>query len=214
MRPTHSARTAVRSLVVAFAVAAVAMACGSSTSSEFVDPNANHDDGGSTTPPVGSFNPVPDGGDGDGSTGSCKPLSCADLMANCGPVGDGCGGVVQCGTCAAGETCGGGGKASTCGKPACTPKSCADQGANCGPIGDGCGGLIPSCGTCDGGLCGGAGPSKCGAGTVGDGGVCVKTKTACAPGDCGPIADGCGGIIDCSPPAWPACPAGQICGGG
>jgi hypothetical protein len=200
---------------VAFAVAAVAIACGSSASSEFVDPNANQDEGGSTTPPVGSFNPAPDGGSGEGGNGACKPLACADLKANCGPVGDGCGGIVPCGTCAAGETCGGGGTASTCGKPACKLKTCADQNANCGPIGDGCGGLIPSCGTCDGGLCGGAGPSKCGAGGGGpDGGACVKTKTACAAGDCGPIADGCGGLLDCSPPAWPACPAGQTCGGG
>jgi hypothetical protein len=215
MRPTHSARIAVRSLAVALAVAAVAIACGSGDSSEFVDPNANQDEAGSTQPPVGSFNPTPDAGTNEGGNGACKPLTCADLKANCGPVGDGCGGIVQCGTCAAGETCGGGGKASTCGKPACTPKTCADQGANCGPIGDGCGGLIPSCGTCDGGLCGGAGPSKCGAGGGGpDGGACVKTKTACAAGDCGPIADGCGGLLDCSPPAWPACAAGQTCGGG
>jgi hypothetical protein len=205
-------RIALRTALVAAAVAAVAIACGSGESSEFVDPNLNKDDGGSTDPPVGTFTPV-DAGTADGATG-CTPLTCATAGATCGPIGDGCGGVVQCGTCADGETCGGGGKASTCGKPPCSKKTCADLDANCGAIGDGCGGLIASCGACEAGICGGGGPSKCGAGGAGDGGVCVPTKTACAAGDCGPIADGCGGLIDCSPPAWPACPAGQSCGGG
>lgn len=205
-------RSAVRTVFVAAAVAAVAIACGSGGGSEFVDPTLDQEEAGSTTPPVGSFNPT-DAGAAD-SASACKPLTCATAGANCGPIGDGCGNVIQCGTCTDGEVCGGGGKASTCGKPPCTKKTCAELGANCGAIGDGCGGLIASCGTCDAGICGGGGPSKCGAGGAGDGGACVPTKTACAAGDCGPIADGCGGLIDCSPPAWPACPAGQSCGGG
>ena len=60
--------------------------------------------------------------------------------ANCGPMGDGCGGVVQCGSCTAPKTCGGGGMPSVCGGDSgCAPKTCASAGVNCGPIGDGCG---------------------------------------------------------------------------
>ena len=206
-------RHAVRSVCVLIAVAGVAIACGSGGDSEFVDPNVGGDEAGIPTPPVGNFNPV-DGGS-DGGNPSCKKLTCASSGANCGPVSDGCIGIIQCGTCTNNETCGGGGKPSVCGKPPCTKKTCAQQGgANCGALGDGCGGLITSCGTCPvGESCGLGGPSKCGAGGL-DGGACVPTKTACAAGDCGPIADGCGALIDCSPPAWPACPAGQSCGGG
>lgn len=209
-----------RSVCIAAAFTAAAIACGSSPGdSNFEDPpdptqqvEAGAD---SSTPPDddpgGNF-----GGD-DGGSNSCKPKTCAELGANCGPIGDGCGKIIQCGDCGDGQTCGGGGTPSQCGAPACTPKTCAELDANCGAIGDGCGGLISSCGTCSQGeICGGGGASKCGPG-VGDpdgGTACTPTKTACAPGDCGPIADGCGNIIDCSPPAWPACPAGETCGGG
>ena len=207
-----SMRTALRSVAVVAAIAAVAFACGGSAdTSDFVDPNAL-DEAGNTNPPPGNFNPV-DSGKSDGNTG-CKKQTCATVKANCGPIGDGCGNVIQCGTCSNNETCGGGGVASACGKPPCTKKTCAQLGVNCGTQGDGCGGTIASCGTCEAGICGGGGPSKCGGGGAGDGGACVPTKTTCAAGDCGPIADGCGGLINCSPPAWPDCPAGQSCGGG
>ncbi len=48
--------------------------------------------------------------------------------ANCGPVSDGCGGLLMCGTCAAGTTCGGGGRPSQCGArgaTTCVPRTCA-----------------------------------------------------------------------------------------
>jgi hypothetical protein len=95
-------------------------------------------------------------------SGTCTPLTCAAQGFNCGPEGDGCGGQLACGTCPAGETCGGGGKSGVCGMPACTPKTCAELGFNCGPAGDGCGGLL-NCGTCaGGGVCGGNGtPGQC-----------------------------------------------------
>src|SRR5206468_2669456 len=94
-------------------------------------------------------------------TPACKPRSCAEQGLQCGQAGDGCGGVVDCGSCAAGETCGGGGTPSVCGKPACTATTCAAQGAECGPIADGCGGVL-DCGTCaDGSACGGGGPNLC-----------------------------------------------------
>lgn len=200
-------RALASAVVVSIGVAVVA--CGSGEESQFVDPNGsgNGDDAGPAIP--GPFVPAGDGGPSGPAT--CTPRTCADAKANCGPISDGCGGIVQCGTtCPVGETCGGGGTPSVCGKPACTKKSCKDLDAECGPAGDGCGGLIASCGSCEAGTCGGGGPSKCGSSGLGDGGVCIPTKTACGPGDCGPIADGCGGILACPM----TCPAGQTCGGG
>ncbi|MGZ3423202.1 MAG: hypothetical protein ACXWUG_30845, partial [Polyangiales bacterium] len=69
--------------------------------------------------------------------GGCMAKTCAALGANCGPVADGCGGILDCGKCTAPEACGGGGKANVCGGGGgpCVPKTCADVGADCGPIG-------------------------------------------------------------------------------
>src|SRR5277367_2446039 len=54
-----------------------------------------------------------EGGTSDGSYGECVPKTCTELDANCGPGGDGCGNLLQCGNCQAPQTCGGGGKPST-----------------------------------------------------------------------------------------------------
>jgi len=208
-------------VLVSVAIAATAAACGSSEESVF--PGGDRDggiagDGGSTDGSI--FQPVADGGH---ATGACKPRTCVEASVNCGPLGDGCGGLLQCGSCdVPGETCGGGGKHSVCGSSAstCKPKTCADIQSLpgevlCGPQSDGCGGLI-TCGPADGGAecvppqtCGGGGkPSVCG-GTQG----CVpKTPaTACNDGGalCGQVADGCGGTIDCG-----GCAANQACGTG
>jgi hypothetical protein len=40
---------------------------------------------------------------------SCTPLSCEAQGIQCGPAGDGCGNQIECGSCSAGQTCGGGG---------------------------------------------------------------------------------------------------------
>ncbi len=158
---------------------------------------------------------VHDGGIGfSGDTGyssNCTPKTCAQLGAPCGAQGDGCGGIVACGTCTAPQSCGGGGVADQCGgSTVCVPKTCQALGATCGAQGDGCGGLIASCGACASPeICGGGGvPNACG-GNGADGGACVPTKSACAPGECGPISDGCGGVLQCG-----GCTGTQICGGG
>jgi hypothetical protein len=135
---------------------------------------------------------------------TCTPKTCTDQMIGCGPAGDGCGGVIDCGMCPAGQTCGGGGTPSQCGAPSCTPVSCLDQGLSCGPAGDGCGNAL-NCGSCPmGQTCGGGGkPGLCG--TQG-----CAPKTCVDQGlNCGPAGDGCGMALDCG-----ACPAGQTCGGG
>ena len=106
---------------------------------------------------------------GDGSVpdgvSPCFPSrSCASLGVNCGPIANGCGGVIDCDTCATGQVCGAGGMSSVCGTPpvACMPLTCAAQHANCGPMGDGCGGMI-DCGTCaTGQSCGGGGDGGAG----------------------------------------------------
>jgi hypothetical protein len=36
---------------------------------------------------------------------SCQPLSCSGFGYACGPLDDGCGDTLECGTCASGETC-------------------------------------------------------------------------------------------------------------
>jgi hypothetical protein len=100
----------------------------------------------------------------------CIPGTCVQHGATCGPVADGCGGVLNCGTCTGQEKCGGGGQPSVCGTSAdggvCVPRTCAAQDISCGPAGDGCGGLI-SCGSCTAPeTCGGGGePSVCGGGS-------------------------------------------------
>jgi peptidoglycan/xylan/chitin deacetylase (PgdA/CDA1 family) len=79
-------------------------------------------------------NPVP--------LGACTATTCAAQGKTCGPVSDGCGGTLNCGTCASGQVCT---SANVC--QACTKTTCAAAGATCGSIADGCGGTL-GCGTC------------------------------------------------------------------
>ncbi len=55
----------------------------------------------------------------------CVPATCAAIGANCGAESDGCGGTLNCGACAAPETCGGGGTTNVCGVPNLPPASSA-----------------------------------------------------------------------------------------
>lgn len=63
---------------------------------------------------------------GTSCTTPCSPLSCAET--GCGEHGDGCGGVLNCGSC-------------------CVPRTCADVSYQCGLHDDGCGGSL-NCGSC------------------------------------------------------------------
>jgi hypothetical protein len=92
----------------------------------------------------------------------CTPRTCGDQNISCGPAGDGCGNEIQCGACASGQMCGGGG-AGKCGSTTkCTPETCAGQKIQCGPAGDGCGNEI-QCGNCPTGqICGLDSPGQCG----------------------------------------------------
>ena len=139
---------------------------------------------------------------------ACVRRTCESAGATCGAVSDGCGGLLMCGTCPAGQSCGGGGMANRCGGSACVPRTCASAGATCGPVADGCGGLL-MCGTCAAGQsCGGGGrASVCG--VAGSSSACVPRTCGSAAANCGPVSDGCGGLLMCG-----TCPAGQTCGGG
>ena len=104
----------------------------------------------------------------DAGGGGCGLQTCESQKATCGPVGDGCGGVIDCGSCTGPESCGGGGTLFTCGSSAdvsCNPRTCAAAGATCGAVSDGCGGMTADCGDCPTGeTCGGGGTAnKCGA---------------------------------------------------
>jgi hypothetical protein len=140
--------------------------------------------------------------------GTCTPRTCADVGFDCGPAGDGCGNLLNCGSCTAPQTCGGGGNPGKCGgNSGCVPKTCAQLGASCGQAGDGCGGTL-DCGTCTAPeSCGGGGtPSVCG----GANGCVPLTAASCAGlgFNCGLIADGCGGTVQCGA----VCPNNGICG--
>ncbi|MEO6954991.1 MAG: hypothetical protein ABI321_24540 [Polyangia bacterium] len=137
--------------------------------------------------------------------GPCSTaVTCDSVGANCGPVSDGCGGILQCGACSSNESCGGGGTPSVCGT-ACIPTTCAQLGFTCGPAGDGCGNQL-DCGTCTGNdTCGGGGePSKCGYIAS-----CMPTTCAQLGYTCGPAGDGCGNQLECG-----TCSSPQVCGGG
>ncbi len=134
---------------------------------------------------------------------ACMPLTMCPAPDNCGTISDGCGGMLNCGTCTSPQTCGGGGTPNVCG---CTPLTMCPAPDNCGMISDGCGGKI-SCGTS-------TSPNTCGGG--GTPNVCGCTPlTMCPSGDdCGTLSDGCGGTIACGTADGGGCTAPQTCGGG
>jgi hypothetical protein len=163
-------------------------------------------DCGTCTPPDSCGGDGTHGVCGHSGAGACVPKTCLGLNYNCGPASDGCGGLLQCGTCTAPQTCGGGGQPSRCGgNSGCVPKTCAQLNIHCGPAGDGCGGLL-QCGTCTAPqTCGGAGtPGVCGGSNA-----CVPKTCAQQGFNCGPAGDGCGNLIQCG-----TCTPPDICGGG
>jgi hypothetical protein len=177
-------------VLVALAIAMAAAACGGGGGGGGGDDGDGDGDGGDAGPDDGGGD-AGDGADGgdsgdDGDAGpGCGLRTCALAGATCGPIGDGCGDIIQCGECEGTETCGGGGTPSVCGgSSACIPATCESAGATCGPIGDGCGGMIASCGTCgEDSVCGGdAIPSVCSTGN----GPCLEglcqDQVDCSPG--------------------------------
>jgi hypothetical protein len=128
---------------------------------------------------------------------NCTPITTCPMGQDCGTISDGCSGMITCGSCAAPQTCGGGGTPNHCG---CTPHASCPMGQNCGTADDGCGGSA-TCGSCTAPqTCGGGGsPNQCG----------CTPRTTCPSGqDCGTADDGCGGTVSCG-----SCSSPETCGG-
>jgi hypothetical protein len=144
-------------------------------------PSSSHTGSGTTTgsggsgATTGSGGSLPDGGPCAGFK------NCAEQGFNCGVASDGCGDMLDCGTCPAGQTC----DAVTPNVCGCTPMTCAQQGFNCGPATNGCGAAI-DCGACPGGkTCGAVDPNVCGCPNGGTTGV---SGTVYAPNGTDPLS--------------------------
>jgi hypothetical protein len=137
----------------------------------------------------------------------CVPLTCATANGRyCGKVGDGCGGVLDCGDCMNGQVCGSGVAGVCGGGPGCMATTCMTaSGQYCGRVGDGCGRVL-ECGDCPTGqTCGSGVANVCGGGAG-----CTPITCVTANGRyCGKVGNGCGGLLDCGD-----CTGGQTCGGG
>ncbi|HTV22381.1 MAG TPA: hypothetical protein VMG12_27020, partial [Polyangiaceae bacterium] len=140
--------------------------------------------------------------------------SCVEAGAECGLVGNGCGGTIDCGGCGGGQLCGVD-EPQKCGAaPVCEPLAAADACAGkCGFVSNGCGvdvaGGVIDCKLdfpCPAGeTCGGGGvANQCGSG----GAVCtpIDERTACAGKECGIASDGCGDRYECG-----SCSGDEVC---
>jgi len=125
----------------------------------------------------------------------------------CGLVGDGCGGVMDCGGCSGAQTCAATASRTSAASPdsgGCTRLSCNQMyGKYCGVVGDGCGGQM-DCGACGADKRAAArAPRRVRFGA--DSGACNTVSCVQATGKyCGVVGDGCGGQMDCG-----GCGAGQ-----
>ena len=92
----------------------------------------------------------------------CTPTTCAAEGIECGPAGDGCGNLLQCGTLRHGAVRAAAAAPGKCGTTDdLHAATCAAQGIQCGQAGDGCGNAL-DCGNCPTGqICGLSGPGKC-----------------------------------------------------
>ncbi|MEI9952497.1 MAG: hypothetical protein WDO74_26840 [Pseudomonadota bacterium] len=128
----------------------------------------------------------------------CVPTTSCPAGQECGYAPDGCGGLVACGDCPDGKSCGVGEPpvANKCGKVACTPHACPADVA-CGFASDGCSG-VANCGTCPSG-------KTCNNGKCGSAG-CTPKSCQDQGLECGQAGDACGQVITC-----PACPANNAC---
>lgn len=131
--------------------------------------------------------------------GPCLPKTCVQLGAQCGWTVDGCGNPIDCGECASGQSCGGGGP-NKCGTNECIPKTCGQLGASCGQVSDGCTSVI-DCGWCQA-------PESCGGGGIDNQCGCTCTLphavTQCAGSDCS-LVSCVTGWADCNGKADDGC---------
>jgi hypothetical protein len=150
----------------------------------------------------------------DGGTGvlGCERASCELLGKNCGAVADGCGGMLECGSCGEAAACGVvSANVCTAFADLCTPaaREVACAGKQCGQEGDGCGGAV-DCGSCpEGQTCGSKAAFQCAAPLTGSDEECPARIESCTAvgAECGLVGNGCGGALDCG-----VCQEGELCG--
>jgi hypothetical protein len=83
-----------------------------------------------------------------GAPEACAPATACPAGQVCGQASDGCGGMIACGTCPAGQAC------DVKNHCVCIPQATCPVGQTCGTAPDGCGGTM-ICGTCSSGtVCG------------------------------------------------------------
>jgi hypothetical protein len=118
------------------------------------------------------------------SSNECVPHTCSDLQLQCGDsYDDGCGGVIDCGSCPFGSTCTDGGQCE------CTPLVTCDNFPNqCGAIWDGCKYIDCSC----------AAESVTCTATDYEPGYCIcNTTSDCLGRECGTYTNACGSTVTC-----------------
>jgi hypothetical protein len=137
-----------------------------------------------------------DAGDSTPDAATCFPTTCVAQGKNCGSIMDGCGSILECGSCTVPDTCGGGGSANVCGNGLCTPTNCVAEGASCGNISDGCASVL-DCGSCvPPAVCGGGGVANtCGVPSVVDAGT--LDPDAGSSGNCDPTCMAQSGAVCC-----------------
>ena len=97
----------VRAVALGLAAVGLVVACGSESSSQF-DPQGSVLDGAAPPPNTGGGFVPSEAGAGEGGVQNCKPLTCEQQGIECGPAGDGCGGLIpDCGKCGSGLRCDG-----------------------------------------------------------------------------------------------------------
>jgi hypothetical protein len=135
-----------------------------------------------------------DPADASPTTDGCIPLRCSDPSCYppyCGAIGDGCGGVLDCGPCPLGWSC----NNRLCQAPpeVCTPTACSSKGLfYCGTIGDSCGRQLDcacpdAAQDCKERLCVER-PLNC---------TPLTCEVMSKPTYCGVLGDGCGGVLVC-----------------
>lgn len=142
--------------------------------------------------------------------------SCTEVGAECGAIGNGCGGTLDCGDCGSGEACGIIAPQLCDPLPACAPLDAATAcEGKCGLVSNGCGSEVAG-GTIDcalefpcpaGESCGGGGLGN----QCGEGAACapLDVAAACGARHCGLASDGCGGTHGCG-----SCGASEVCRSG
>lgn len=131
----------------------------------------------------------------------CSPRDCASQGMRCGSIDDGCGHILNCGTCDWPNTCGGTGVVGQCG---CQPKPCG-VAMNCGTRPDACGGVV-TCGATACPLRPNGKQRVCIANVCTVARTCTPIRCAEVGKDCGYISDGCAHAIYCG-----SCAAGKHC---